>query len=124
MDMNEDSNAARELLATIPPEEVRREAARLMGRVSSPAKKRSSRENGKKGARTSDDFTPEIRAKMSAAQRQAWEKRRAEGTTRTGPAPKPLSEFPCTCGGGDSLNHGSRCPRGRTIRRRQKAGTL
>ncbi len=35
---------------------------------------------------------------------------------------KPLDEIPCTCGAGDSLEHKSTCPRGRTIRRRRKLG--
>jgi len=102
-------------------EQARREAARLMGSASTPAKQASSRENGKRGARTPEDFTPEVRAKMSASQRIAWERRRAEGKVRTGPAPKPLPEFPCTCGGGDGPDHTSRCPRGRAMRRREKS---
>ncbi len=35
---------------------------------------------------------------------------------------KPLADIPCTCGAGDSLEHRSTCPRGRTIRRRRKLG--
>jgi hypothetical protein len=35
---------------------------------------------------------------------------------------KRLAEIPCICGGGDSLEHKSTCPRGRTIRRRRKLG--
>ena len=39
-----------------------------------------------------------------------------------GRPPKQLSEIPCNCGAGDSLEHKSTCPRGRTIRRRRKLG--
>lgn len=35
---------------------------------------------------------------------------------------KPLLEIQCTCGGGDSLDHKTTCPRGRVIRYRQKKG--
>ena len=35
---------------------------------------------------------------------------------------KPLAAIPCTCGAGESLEHKSTCPRGRTIRRRRKLG--
>ena len=35
---------------------------------------------------------------------------------------KPLADIPCTCGAGESLEHKSTCPRGRTIRRRRKLG--
>lgn len=35
----------------------------------------------------------------------------------------PLETLDCTCGG-DGLDHRSYCPRGRAIRRRQKAGIL
>jgi len=38
---------------------------------------------------------------------------------------KPLAEIACTCGRGDALDgHPTTCPRGRAIRRRQKAGGL
>jgi len=38
---------------------------------------------------------------------------------------KPLSEIPCTCGRGETLEgHPTSCPRGLAIRRRAKAGTL
>lgn len=33
---------------------------------------------------------------------------------------KALATIPCNCGAGDSLDHKSTCPRGRTIRRRRK----
>jgi len=37
----------------------------------------------------------------------------------------PLSAITCTCGAGEALEgHPTTCPRGRAIRRRQKAGTL
>lgn len=48
----------------------------------------------------------------------------AENGKLGGRPQKPLSEIPCTCGAGESLQHGSLCPRGRAIRRRQKAGEL
>jgi hypothetical protein len=35
---------------------------------------------------------------------------------------KPLEQIECNCGAGDSLEHRSTCPRGRTIRRRRKLG--
>lgn len=35
---------------------------------------------------------------------------------------KPLATIPCNCGAGESLEHKSTCPRGRTIRRRRKVG--
>jgi hypothetical protein len=35
---------------------------------------------------------------------------------------KPLAAIECTCGGGDTLNHKTTCPRGRVIRYRQKNG--
>ena len=38
---------------------------------------------------------------------------------------KPLTDIPCTCGRGDTLEgHPTTCPRGLAIRRREKAGTL
>jgi len=35
---------------------------------------------------------------------------------------KQLDTILCNCGAGDSLEHKSTCPRGRTIRRRRKLG--
>jgi hypothetical protein len=34
---------------------------------------------------------------------------------------KPLADFKCTCGAGDSMEHKSSCPRGKAIRRREAA---
>lgn len=76
--------------------EERREAARLMGRVSSEAKAAAARENGLLS--------------------------RSEGRP-----PAPLTDYECTCGGGDTMTpeaHKTTCPRGRAIRRRAKAGKL
>jgi hypothetical protein len=42
-----------------------------------------------------------------------------------GKPPKPLNEITCTCGRGETLEgHPTTCPRGRAIRRWQKAGRL
>jgi len=50
---------------------------------------------------------------------------RRNGRLHGGRPPRPLAEFPCTCGRGDALEgHPTTCPRGLTIRRRQKAGKL
>ena len=50
---------------------------------------------------------------------------RRNGQLYGGRPVKPLSEIACTCGRGDTLEgHPTTCPRGRAIRRRQKAGTL
>jgi hypothetical protein len=76
-------------------DEERREAARLMGSLTSDRKARSSAENGK--------LAP----------------------PGPGRSPKPLEEYPCTCAVGDSLDgHRWNCPRGQAIKRRRKAGTL
>ena len=49
---------------------------------------------------------------------------RANGS-RGGRPVGPLSALTCTCGRGDALDgHPTTCPRGRAIRRRQKAGNL
>lgn len=42
-----------------------------------------------------------------------------ENGRRGGHAPWPLEKIPCTCGG-EGLDHPTTCPRGRTIRRREK----
>jgi hypothetical protein len=114
-------NAAAAAFASDP--EARRQIAAYLGSVRTEAKARAARENGRKGGRSTADFTPEIRAKQSAGAKAAWERRKAAGNTRTGPAPKPLSEFPCTCTGGDSeqaADHLTRCPKGRAIRHREQ----
>jgi len=50
---------------------------------------------------------------------------RANGRLYGGRPPRPLAEIPCTCGRGDALEgHPTTCPRGRALRRRQKAGKL
>jgi hypothetical protein len=73
-------------------EEARREAARLMGRARTPAK-------------------------IEAARRNAPINGLLGGRPR-----KSLSEIPCNCGRGDSLEgHPTSCLRGLAIRRRQKA---
>jgi hypothetical protein len=46
---------------------------------------------------------------------------RENGKKGGGPR-KVLADIPCNCGAGDSLEHKSTCPRGRTIRRRRKLG--
>jgi len=110
--------------------EARRQAAAVLGSASTERKAAAARENGKKGGskpgeRAGMTRTEETRALMSQAARAGWEKRRATSAgRRTGPAPKPLSEFPCTCGGGAGTrreDHKSTCPRGAAIRRREKA---
>jgi hypothetical protein len=35
---------------------------------------------------------------------------------------KDLADIPCNCDGGNTMNHRSTCPRGRTIRQRIKRG--
>jgi hypothetical protein len=46
----------------------------------------------------------------------------AENGRLGGRPQKPLSEIPCTCGRGDSMEgHPTTCPRGLAIRRRRKA---
>lgn len=62
---------------------------------------------------------------MARSERKAAASR-ANGAKSRGRRPlKPLPEFPCTCGRGESIEgHPTTCPRGRAIRRRQKAGVL
>jgi len=53
---------------------------------------------------------------------QNLEKARAN-LKNPGRKPWPLSRFACTCGAGESLEgHAATCPRGKAIKRRQKAG--
>lgn len=74
--------------------EAKREAARLLGMSTSERKKATSAANG--------------RLSKSG-----------------GRPPLPLSEIPCNCGRGEAMEgHPTTCPRGRAIRRRQKAGQL
>jgi hypothetical protein len=54
-------------------------------------------------------------AKVAAARENVAKARSLRGF-------KPLADIPCNCGAGDSLEHKSTCPRGRTIRRRRKLG--
>ena len=50
---------------------------------------------------------------------------RTNGRLYGGRPQKPLAEIPCTCGRGEAMDgHPTTCPRGRAIRRRQKAGKL
>lgn len=79
-------------------EEERREAARLLGSI----------------------ITPKKRAHIEKLRQNA-----AENGKLGGRPLMPLSEIPCNCEAGDSLEgHRWNCPRGQAIKRRQKAGTL
>lgn len=73
---------------------TRQEGARVMGGARSERKAQAARENGAK-------------------------------STSEGRPPWPLEAYACTCGAGDVVErHRTTCPRGRAIRRRQKAGKL
>jgi hypothetical protein len=104
-------------------EQVRREAARAMGSARSERKAQAARENGKQGGRPQGmKVDEESRQRQSEALRRAWAERKARGEHGGGRTFRPLSETPCTCGGAAGLDHRWDCPRGRTIKRRQKAG--
>jgi len=84
-------------LRSVDPEKAS-EAGRMLGSIVTPKKQEASRRNG-------------LRAR--------------ELGRPGGRPPKPLSEIPCNCGRGDSLEgHPTSCLRGLAIRRRQKAGQL
>ena len=85
------------VLRTAEPD-ARREAARLMGSARTPAKAEAAKRNANGPGRKAN---PGGRPML------------------------PLSAITCTCGRGDALDgHPTTCPRGRAIRRRQKAGLL
>lgn len=93
--MADTKNGSGGLASKDAPEEIRREAARLMGSVKSDAKKAASKVwgpiNGKAGGR------PLV----------------------------PLESIRCTCAAGNEREgHHWSCPRGQAIKRRSKAGTL
>ena len=74
------------------------------------------------------DPTPEEIARVLThlGKRRSPKKAASSATNgRLGGRPlKNLADIPCSCGGGDSLEHKTYCLRGQAIRRRQKAGTL
>ena len=77
---------------------ARREAARLMGSARTPAKAAAAKRNANSPGRKANPGGRPL---------------------------KPLAEITCTCGRGEALEgHPTTCPRGRAIRRRQKAGKL
>ena len=89
------SKSGASLRAADTTAEARREAARLMGSVTSELKAQRARENGRKAP------------------------------PGPGRSQLPLSEITCTCEAGEALEgHRWNCPRGQAIKRRKKAGTL
>ncbi|MES2462250.1 MAG: hypothetical protein V4671_16815 [Armatimonadota bacterium] len=112
----------------LPPptdEEISAAASTLARRVT-PARRQSAI-NASKAPRPNRQGKPlseEQRKAIAEGARRVWSERKASGETiKQGRAATPLEEIPCTCGG-EGLNHKSTCPRGRAIRRRQKAGEL
>ncbi len=59
-----------------------------------------------------------IRSVNSEAQQEASRRNGRLGGRPSGSV-KPLSEIPCNCDGGNTMEHKSTCPRGRAIRRRK-----
>jgi len=85
------------VLRTAEPD-ARREAARLLGSARTPAKAEAAKRNANGPGRKANPG---------------------------GRPMQPLSALTCTCGRGEALEgHPTTCPRGRAIRRRQKAGNL
>ena len=74
---------------------------------------------------------PEARREAARLMGRATSERKAAAVRENGKLSKsegrpmvPLSDYACTCGRGDSLEHKTTCPRGRAIRRRIAAGKL
>jgi len=105
-------------------EQTRRAVAQALGSVRSERKGVAARENGKQGGRPKGMAVgEESRKRQSEAMRRVWLERKMRGDGSGGGRTfRALSETPCTCGRADSLNHRWDCPRGRTIKRRLKAG--
>lgn len=113
-------------LRTSADAEQRRKAAALLGSASSERKAEAVRKNALLGGRPKGAaMSEEAKEKLRESAKRRWAERKASGTPppATGRAPRPLSEFACTCGAGDSIEgHKTTCPRGLAIWRRKKAG--